>query len=630
MHQESAIAHGPGTELHKGLKQRHLTMIAIGGVIGAGLFVGSGVIINGVGPAAFLTYAMTGVLIVMIMRMLGEMATANPATGSFADYARQSLGNWAGFSVAWLYWYFWVIVVGFEAVAGAGVLQKWLPDVPLWIMSLGLLLLMTATNLYSVRAYGEFEYWFASIKVAAICAFLLLGTLFVLGLWPGHSLDFSNLTAHGGFFPNGVGAIFSGIVVVIFSMVGAEIATIAAAESAEPERAIVKATNSVVVRIMIFYVGSIFLLVVILPWNSKELGVSPYVAALETMGISWAADAMNAIVLTAVLSCLNSGLYTASRMLFVLASRREAPARLLNVTRRGIPMAAILLSTVVGYLCVVAAYVAPETVFLFLLNSSGAIILFVYLLIGVSQLVMRPKIPPAQLRVKMWFYPYLTLFTIAAMIAVLVSMGIKSDTRSQLFLSLLAFAVVLAAYPLSRRLIGPAVVTLPTAAVTGLSSRPEPAALAGTGSTPLVASRVLVIANETVGADELLAELRQLRNENDAEYFVCVPAHPLHTGQGAVWSPDASIIAAQHRLDAVLAILRSEGLRAEGELGDYRPLHAMDDAVQKFKPDLIVISTHPEERSAWLRQDIVERAKSKYDVLVRHIVSRAPVEIFGT
>ena len=230
MHQESAIAHGPGTELHKGLKQRHLTMIAIGGVIGAGLFVGSGVIINGVGPAAFLTYAMTGVLIVMIMRMLGEMATANPSTGSFADYARQSLGNWAGFSVAWLYWYFWVIVVGFEAVAGAGdPPEVAADDVPLWIMSLGLLLLMTATNLYSVRAYGEFEYWFASIKVAAICAFLLLGTLFVLGLWPGHSLDFSNLTAHGGFFPNGVGAIFSGIVVVIFSMVGAEIATIAAA-----------------------------------------------------------------------------------------------------------------------------------------------------------------------------------------------------------------------------------------------------------------------------------------------------------------------------------------------------------------------------------------------------------------
>ena len=222
------------SELHKGLTQRHLTMIAIGGVIGAGLFVGSGVVINTVGPGAFLTYAVTGVLIVMVMRMLGEMATANPATGSFAAYARQALGDWAGFSVAWLYWYFWVIVVGFEAVAGAGILQKWLPDVPLWLMSLVLLLLMTATNLYSVKSYGEFEYWFASIKVAAIVVFLLLGTLYVLGLWPGKGMDFSNLYAHGGFFPNGVAAIFSGIVVVIFSMVGAEVATIAAAESPSP------------------------------------------------------------------------------------------------------------------------------------------------------------------------------------------------------------------------------------------------------------------------------------------------------------------------------------------------------------------------------------------------------------
>ena len=197
------MAQDSSSELHKGLTQRHLTMIAIGGVIGAGLFVGSGVVINTVGPGAFLTYAVTGVLIVMVMRMLGEMATANPATGSFAAYARQALGDWAGFSVAWLYWYFWVIVVGFEAVAGAGILQKWLPDVPLWLMSLVLLLLMTATNLYSVKSYGEFEYWFASIKVAAIFVFLLLGTLYVLGLWPGKGMDFSNLYAHGGFFPNG-------------------------------------------------------------------------------------------------------------------------------------------------------------------------------------------------------------------------------------------------------------------------------------------------------------------------------------------------------------------------------------------------------------------------------------------
>src|SRR5215213_8492109 len=416
----------PSTELKKGLKQRHLTMIAMGGVIGAGLFVGSGTVISGTGPSAFLTYAITGVLIILVMRMLGEMATANPSTGSFADYARTALGGWAGFSVAWLYWYFWVIVIGFEAVAGAKVLQYWI-DAPLWLMSLLLMALMTATNLFSVSSFGEFEFWFAGIKVAAIIVFLALGTLFVLGAWPDQSLDFSNLTSHGGFFPLGVGAIFSAIVVVIFSMVGAEIATIAAAESPDPERAIARATNSVVARIAIFYVGSVFLLAAIVPWNSEELAASPYVSAFTAMGLPYADHIMNAVVLTAVLSCLNSGLYTASRMLFVLAGRREAPVALITVNARGVPVWAILTSTVVGFLCVIAAAVSPDTVFLFLLNSSGAIILFVYLLIAVSQLILRRRTPPDRLRVRMWFFPILTLATIAAMLAVLASMAFGAD-----------------------------------------------------------------------------------------------------------------------------------------------------------------------------------------------------------
>lgn len=619
---------GSGSQLHKDLRQRHLSMIAIGGVIGAGLFVGSGVVINTVGPGAFLSYAATGVLIVMVMRMLGEMATANPSTGSFVEYARQTLGGWAGFSVAWLYWYFWVIVIGFEAVAGAGILQLWLPHVPLWVMSLVLLLLMTATNMYSVRSYGEFEFWFASIKVLAICVFLVCGSLFVLGLWPGRALDFSNLTAHGGFFPKGAGAIFSSVVIVIFSMVGAEIATIAAAESAEPERAIAKATNSVVIRISIFFVGSLFLLAVILPWNSTKLGSSPYVSAFQEMGISGAADIMNAVVLTAVLSCLNSGLYTSSRMLFVLAADGEAPRRLLAVNRRGVPVAAILTSTIVGYACVVAAYVSPKTVFLFLLNSSGAIILFVYLLICVSQLVMRRTLPPEQLRVKMWFYPVLTLLTIAAMVAVLVSMGVRSDTRSQLLLSFLAWGVVLSAYFILRR--RPRVITLPEVAVAGGAG----AAAYGDSSPGTAAlgpvSRVLVVANETVQATALLTELRGLHDEHSARYFVCVPARPLHSGQGAVWAPDTAVTAAERRLETTLGILRGAGLVVEGEIGDYRPMRAMDRAVAEFRPDLIVISTHPEARSAWLRQDIVEQAKRKYPVPVRHVVSVVPEVIFGT
>jgi len=387
------------------------------------------------------------------------MAVANPSTGSFADYARQALGGWAGFSVGWLYWYFWVIVVGFEAVAGAGILQRWLPDVPLWSMALVLMLLMTGTNLVSVASYGEFEYWFAGVKVATIAIFITLGTLFVLGLWPNRSLDFSNLTEHGGFLPNGVGSLFSGIVVVIFSMVGAEIATVAAAESAEPERGIVRATNSVVLRVIVFFVGSVFLLATILPWNSTKLGASPYVSAMEELGIPAAAEIMNLVVLTAVLSCLNSGLYTASRMLFVLSARKEAPAAMLKVSSRGVPMWSILASSLIGFLCVIAAYVSPDKVFLFLLNSSGAIILFVYLLICLSQLRLRPKTPPERLRVKMWAYPFLTLATAAAILGVLASMFVRDDTRSQVVLSLVAWGVVLVAFAAQRRTIGDAHLT---------------------------------------------------------------------------------------------------------------------------------------------------------------------------
>src|SRR6201991_4738896 len=431
--------------LKKALSQRQLRMIAIGGVIGAGLFVGSGVVMSDTGPGAFITYALSGVLIIMVMRMLAEMAVANPSTGSFADYSRDALGHWAGFSVGWLYWYFWVIVVGFEAIAGAKIVQYWI-DIPLWLCALIFMVLMTATNLFSVKSYGEFEFWFAGIKVAAILAFIAIGACFVFGLWPGKSMDFSNLTAHGGFMPLGAGVITVGIVTVIFSMVGPEIATIAAAESSDPETAVTKAANSVILRILIFYVGAVFLLVTILPWNDENIAASPFVAAFTEMGIPYADHVMNAVVLTAVLSCLNSGMYTASRMLFVLAARREAPPALVKVTRRGVPMNAILASSIVGFLCVIAAAVSPDTIFAFLLNSSGAIILFVYLLIAISQIVLRRRTPDSQLRVKMWFFPVLSILTAAAIVGILVQMYLNPELRSQLILSLLSWAVVIVLY----------------------------------------------------------------------------------------------------------------------------------------------------------------------------------------
>ncbi len=596
------------TELQRGLKQRHLTMIAIGGVIGAGLFVGSGVVINQTGPAAFLSYAITGLLIILVMRMLGEMATANPSTGSFADYSRRALGGWAGFSVAWLYWYFWVIVVGFEAVAGAKILTFWI-DAPLWVMSLVLMVLMTATNLVSVGSYGEFEYWFAGIKVFAIIAFLVLGTLYVVGLWPNHGFDLGYLTDQGGFLPKGVGAIFSSIVVVVFSMVGAEIATVAAAESHDPEKAIAKATQSVILRVATFFVGSMFLLVLIVPWDDNELGASPYVAAFTRMGIPYADQIMNAVVLTAVLSCLNSGLYTASRMLFVLAARREAPMRLITVNSRGVPVRAILFSTVVGFLSVIAAYVSPDTVFLFLLNSSGAVILFVYLLIALSQLVLRRRTPPEQLTVRMWLYPWLTIAAAAGILAVLVQMALTSDTRPQLLLSLLSWALVLVLYAVTRW--------------RGGSVAPEEVA----SDSP--AQRIVVLANRTVGAAELHDALHQVPGSAEAEYLVVVPANPVDTGQaereGAAFVWQATREVARRRLDETVASLTDQGLSVRGEVGDYRPLVALEQAVRAFEPDHLVISTQPEEHSSWLRHGVVAVARERFDLPVTHVVVREAV-----
>jgi len=431
--------------LKKALSQRQLRMIAIGGVIGGGLFVGSGVVIGSTGPGAFITYALSGVLIILVMRMLAEMAVAKPSTGSFADYSRDALGNWAGFSVGWLYWYFWVIVVGFEAIVGAKIVQYWI-GIPLWLSALIFMILMTATNLLSVSSYGEFEFWFAGIKVAAIVVFIALGSLFVLGLWPHKSTDISNLWTHGGFMPMGVGAITVGIVTVIFSMVGPEITTIAAAESADPQRAVARAANSVIMRILVFYVCSVFLLVTIMPWNDKGVAASPFVAAFTKMGIPYADHLMNGVVLTAVLSCLNSGMYTASRMLFVLAARHEAPSALVRVTRRGVPAAAILASSVVGFLSVIAAAASPKNAFALLLNSSGAIILFVYLLIAISQIVLRYRTPDVARQLKMWLFPVLSITTATAILAILVQMYIQKDLRSQLLLSLLSWAVVLVFY----------------------------------------------------------------------------------------------------------------------------------------------------------------------------------------
>ena len=458
----SSVLDAQAAGLRHSLKERHMTMIALGGVIGAGLFVGSGVVIQSAGPAAVISFAVTGLLVVLVMRMLGEMAVAFPGAGSFYEYARLAwrdhprVGALAGFLTGWMYWYFWVIVIALEALAGAGLIRFWLPDQPAWAISLCLLLTLTATNLISVKLFGEFEFWLASIKVAAIVVFLLLATVYVTGLWPGHAASIANLTGHGGFAPNGVLPVLTGAVSATGFYFGAEIVTIAAAETAEPAKAVAKATSSVISRVLFFYVGSILLVVCLVPWNT--LGIAtPYVSALGAMGIPAAAQIMNAVVLTAVLSALNSGLYASSRILFALTRRGDAPAALAKLSRNGVPTRAILLGTLFGYGAVVMSYVSPNTVFAFLVNSYGTVAIFVYLLIAVSQLKLRARLEredPARLILRMWGYPYLTYLTMAAMFAIVLAMAFIPAQRAALSFGLVSLGLLMAAFALRVKLGG--------------------------------------------------------------------------------------------------------------------------------------------------------------------------------
>jgi GABA permease len=434
-------------QLGAGLKPRHVTMISIAGVIGAGLFIGSSKAIAEAGPAVLISYALAGTLVVLVMRMLGEMATAQPDTGSFSTYADRALGRWAGFSVGWLYWWFWVLVIPVEATAGALIINDWIGG-PQWVWALLITALLTATNLFSVANYGEFEFWFALVKVVAIIAFLGVGTLAILGVFPGSDVSgLGGLTAAGGFLPNGFGAVIAAMLVTMFTFMGTEIVTIAAAESADPAKGISKAVNSVIWRICLFYVGSIFVVVALSRWNDPGLvEEGSYQHVLGLIGIPGAKAIVDLVVLTAVSSCLNSALYTASRMAFSLSRRSDAPAAWSSVSEHGVPRNAILASTAVGFIAVVGNYLLPEKLFGYLLATTGAIALFVYLVIACSQLVMRKRMdaegvtPP----VRMWAFPALTYLAIGFIVVVLVLMLVREGHRLELGLSTVLAGVIVA------------------------------------------------------------------------------------------------------------------------------------------------------------------------------------------
>jgi AAT family amino acid transporter/GABA permease len=329
----------------------------------------------------------------------------------------------------------------------------WIPLTQLQI-GLGLMTVMTLVNLMSARSYAEFEFWFASIKVAAILVFIAIAASYAFGWSAPHGATFGNLVNYGGFTPNGWVAVLAAVPTVFFAMTGAEITTIAAAESAQPGKAVARMSTTVIWRILIFYVISLFLIVSVTPWTTVRSGESPFTLALNTMHVPWAGQIMSAIILTAVLSCLNSAFYVSSRVLFILAEHRDAPTALVKLNARRVPVASVLIGALAGFLGIIAAVEAPQQVFDFLVSSSGALIVFVYMAIAVAQIRLRKRRERAgepKPAIEMWFFPWLSYAAIAAMASVLIAMAFRPALQQDLKFSCITLAIAVLAYGLVRR-----------------------------------------------------------------------------------------------------------------------------------------------------------------------------------
>lgn len=467
-------------DLQRTLKDRHTSMIALGGVIGAGLFIGSGNLIVKTGPIVVLSFLIAGLLAALVLRMLAEMAINKPITGSFYEYARVILGDRAGFITGWTYWYFWVVVIAFEVSASTELMKGMIPGVPAWILGLGILVFLTITNLFSTKSFAEFEYWFAMIKVIAIAAFLVVGIAYIFGAFNGadgrpFSDGLTNWTSGPdaepgggweGFAPLGILGMLIAVVPATGFFTGAEIATMAAAEAENPESSVRKASRSVIYRVLLFYVGSMLVIITITPW-AKKIGDDPdapgwlsaaahgpYAGTLYTMGIEWAGLAINILAIVAVLSSINSALYVCGRTMFALTRQGHAPRALTKLSKNGVPQRAVLLATLLGYIAVVTDHFIGDGIVLdILLHSYGALAIVVYAFIAASQIRMRRRMEAngEHIKMKMWLFPWASYFALFAMIAVIVAMAILPSTRMDFAWSMGSLLIIAIAYEFNKR-----------------------------------------------------------------------------------------------------------------------------------------------------------------------------------
>lgn len=428
-------------------------MMGLGSAIGAGLFLGTGVGIAKAGPAVLVSYLIAGFVVVCVMRMLGEMGAALPASGSFSHYARIGIGEWAGFVMGWLYWFMLIMVLGAEITGASAIVNDWLPGVPQWVIALVFVTFFAVVNLAKVSNFGEFEFWFAALKVAAIIGFLVVGVLLVFGLLPDTDpVGLTNLLGEGGFMPNGFSGIAAGLLVVAFAFGGIEIVTIAAAESENPERSIATAVRTVMWRISVFYIGAIGIMVLVLPWNDPELQDGPFVAVLERANMPYVSGLMELVVVIALLSAFNANVYGTSRMAFSLARRNDGPAALAKLSKTGVPTNAVLLSVFFGFVSVLLNWLLPDDLLGILLNAVGAALLVIWVFIVIAHLRLRPKLErEGKLTVRMWLFPYLSYLTLVLLGGFVVLMAFDEDARKQLISTAVLFLVILALGLLTQR-----------------------------------------------------------------------------------------------------------------------------------------------------------------------------------
>ncbi|AIY00999.1 amino acid permease [Arthrobacter sp. PAMC 25486] len=432
------------TGLGTSLKQRQLTMMGLGSAIGAGLFLGSGEGIMLAGPAVLVSYLVAGTLIILVMWALGEMAAANPNSGAFSVYAEKAMGKVAGATVGWLWWLQLVVVIAAEALGASQLLVTVWPVLPAWALTLIFMVIFTAVNLTSVKNYGEFEFWFALLKVTAIVLFLAFGAALLLGFIPGTtSPGLGNFVNNDGFAPTGMAGIAAALFVVAFAFGGTEIVAVAAAETTNPSRSVAVAVRTVVWRILVFYVGSIFIIAAVLPWTSQAL-LSPFAGVLNTAGLEWAGTVITLVAVAALLSALNANLYGASRMIYSLSERREAPRMFKGISQWQVPVPAVIISVAFGFVTVLWEFLYPDTVLRILLNLVGSTCLVVWGSALLSQLILRRRADRdgTTLPLRMRGFPWLTIAGLVLLAAIFVVGFSDPVSRSQLLSTFSLVAVI--------------------------------------------------------------------------------------------------------------------------------------------------------------------------------------------